>query len=387
MGNNTFIYTRRRNRWRKKISFGNWIPSGKDETDGDEEEKNESDDNNGERSGSDHSDFYHNIIEILNYEQVLDQHLVRSIVKFRAHNGRATVLRTYLICEPHRTFNEAPGTLRSTDCITLLGIARDWAKQTAEYSVLQSNRTTRTDHVSRNSYDTYTCLPAVRKYKNLAVQASKSPNLTVLRLDGSTGEVPIFLIRTHSPWRTLIAFSPAFFYYKDVQEMYGDSPSKTARKELHDLIAPLRNILPTLSAALFIIIPLILTHWTDFSQYIEQLIAGQDTLLHEKQHDRLLFNEFIPIIEYTITQYNDVPKWVSPNTDKLRKHRELRTKLEVARERLERRRTRATDLREGYCRRESFIDSTCPKREASHILGLRALSITKGFSNDLFQAL
>jgi len=113
------------------------------------------------------------------------------------------------------------------------------------------------------------------------------------------------------------------------------------------------------------IIPKIVAHWTKISDYVEHFIANQDSFLHEKKHDRLLFDddsftrsrqyfwaitstgEFILIVDKTINHYKNVVKWVSKDSDELRKHREARMKLEAIRDRFERQRERASELREG----------------------------------------
>ena len=151
--------------------------------------------------------------------------------------------------------------------------------------------------------------------------------------------------------------APAFFYH--------DGWGVEVREEFKNLIAPLRDILPTLSATLLMIVPRILAHWVEISEYVEQFIAGQDTILHEDQHDRLLFDddnftrsrqyfwvitsigEFILIIEETINHYKNVAKWVSRSTDEMRRHRETQENLETTKERFERQRRRATELRDG----------------------------------------
>jgi hypothetical protein len=150
--------------------------------------------------------------------------------------------------------------------------------------------------------------------------------------------------------------APAFFYHKGEYFVEAD---------LDHLIAPLQNILPTLSKMLLVIVVRILEYWTQISEYVEQFIAGQDTFLHEDRHDRLLFDDdnftrsrqyfwvitsigkFIPIINETINHYKNVVKWVSRSRDELRGHREHREKLEAVKERFETQRRRATELRDG----------------------------------------
>lgn len=153
---------------------------------------------------------------------------------------------------------------------------------------------------------------------------------------------------------TLVIMAPAFFYHRDERD--------NSRKEL---IAPLADILPTLSATLSELMPRVLEHWTGISKYIEQFIAGQDTFLDEHEHDQLLFDddnftrsrqyfwvitsigEFIPIIDETISHYEKVSEWVSREKDERRIHAEFLRKLEAIKERFERQRSRATILRDG----------------------------------------
>lgn len=148
--------------------------------------------------------------------------------------------------------------------------------------------------------------------------------------------------------------APAFFYHRDE----GDNSSK-------DMIGPLEDILPTLSTTLAMIMSRILAHWTAVSEYVEQFIAGQDTFLHEDEHDQLLFDddnftrsrqyfwvitstgEFISIIDETINQYNNVSEWVSRGKEEQRNHVNFRRKLETIKEKFERQRARATVLRDG----------------------------------------
>jgi hypothetical protein len=163
--------------------------------------------------------------------------------------------------------------------------------------------------------------------------------------------------------------APAFFYHKDAD----DFDNTNASKELNDLIGPLKSILPTISATLLMIIPNIVVHWTKVSDYVERFIAGEDSFLYEKKHDRLLFDddsftrsrqyfwaitstgEFILIIDETINHYRKVAKWVSKDSDDLRKHREVSMKLKAVRDRFERQRQRASELRDGV---GSRINST-----------------------------
>lgn len=155
--------------------------------------------------------------------------------------------------------------------------------------------------------------------------------------------------------------APAFFYHKEE----GDHSSKT-------LIGPLQNILPTLCTVLSGIISIILGHWTGISEYLEQFIAGQDTILHEDQHDRLLFDddnftrsrqyfwviasigEFVSIIDETMVHYGTVLEGLFPDhgdTEKyeqlFREHDMLVKKLVSIKERFEKQRDRATALRDG----------------------------------------
>jgi hypothetical protein len=155
--------------------------------------------------------------------------------------------------------------------------------------------------------------------------------------------------------------APVFFYHEDAN----DIDNKRASKELNDLIGPLTSILPTISATLLMISQKIVAHWSKISDYVDQFVAGQDSFLREKKHDRLLFDddsftrsrqyfwaitstgEFILIIDETLDHYRTVAKWVSKDKDELRKHREARKKLEAVKARFERQRERATELREG----------------------------------------
>jgi hypothetical protein len=158
--------------------------------------------------------------------------------------------------------------------------------------------------------------------------------------------------------------APAFFYHrKGVRDSFDGAVSKESRKELYDLMAPLESVLPTLSATLLMITRRILAHWTEISEYVEQFIASQDTFLHEKRHDELLFDddsftrsrqyfwvisstgEFIVMIDETIDHYTNVSEWVCPNDSS--KHRTFLEKLVAIKDKFERQRDRATDLREG----------------------------------------
>jgi hypothetical protein len=158
----------------------------------------------------------------------------------------------------------------------------------------------------------------------------------------------------------LVIMAPAFFYHTGWGSGAPEEP-----EELKTLIAPLQNILPTLSATLFMIIPRILAHWIEIIKYVERFIAGQDTFLHEKWHDQLLFDddnftrsrqyfwvisstgEFILIIEETINHYENFAEWVSRSQDEENRHSENGAQLEAIKEKFERQRTRATELRDG----------------------------------------
>lgn len=108
--------------------------------------------------------------------------------------------------------------------------------------------------------------------------------------------------------------------------------------------------------------------WTQVSEYVEQFIAGQDTFLHERRHDQLLFDddsftrsrqyswvitstgEFILIIGKTLDHYESLTTQLFSRleyTDILRDQRKLLAKIQALKEVFERQRTRATDLREG----------------------------------------
>ena len=56
-------------------------------------------------------------------------------------------------------------------------------------------------------------------------------------------------------------------------------------------MAPLKDILPTLSATLLMLTSRILVDWAEISAYVENFVAGQDTFLYEDRHDRLLFDD------------------------------------------------------------------------------------------------
>lgn len=152
--------------------------------------------------------------------------------------------------------------------------------------------------------------------------------------------------------------APAFFYHKDGHP----------RREFKKLMAPLTTILPRLSATLLMVGTWLIAHWTEISEYVEQFIAGQDTFLHEKQHDQLLFDddsftrsrqyswvitstgEFILIIAKTLGHYESLTKWLfskREHADIMREHKTLLTDLRAVKDMFERQRTRATDLREG----------------------------------------
>jgi hypothetical protein len=150
--------------------------------------------------------------------------------------------------------------------------------------------------------------------------------------------------------------APAFFYHKDGK----------ARKELHDLIAPLDGILPTVSATLLMIGARIAADWTEISEYVEQFIAGRDTFLHEKRHDQLLFDddsftrsrqyswvitstgEFILILNKTTSHYESLSERLfAKRKDIMRKHKKLQAEMQAVREVFEMQRARATNLREG----------------------------------------
>lgn len=164
-----------------------------------------------------------------------------------------------------------------------------------------------------------------------------------------------------SKFWTLIILAPAFFYHKNKH----DFDNTNASKELNALIGPLKNILPQLFATLLMIIPKIIAHWTKISDYVEHFIAGQDSFLHEKKHDRLLFDddsftrsrqyfwaitstgEFILIVDETIKHYDNVLQWIFKDGDELRKNGELQKKLKAVRDRFGMQRERAFNLREG----------------------------------------
>ena len=146
-------------------------------------------------------------------------------------------------------------------------------------------------------------------------------------------------------------------------------------------MAPLKDILPTLSATLLMLTSRILVDWAEISAYVENFVAGQDTFLYEDRHDRLLFDddnftrsrqyfwvidsigEFVPIIDKTIDHYENVLKWVCQATlnsdlrtedkigreynEALIEHDATLKKLKALRERFEGQRNRATALRDG----------------------------------------
>ena len=135
-------------------------------------------------------------------------------------------------------------------------------------------------------------------------------------------------------------------------------------------MAPLKEILPTLSATLLMLTSRILVDWAEISAYVENFVAGQDTFLYEDHHDRLLFDddnftrsrqyfwvidsigEFVPIINKTIDHYENVLEWVRPATQNSDRRTEIELfatlkKLKALRERFEGQRNRATALRDG----------------------------------------
>jgi len=131
---------------------------------------------------------------------------------------------------------------------------------------------------------------------------------------------------------------------------------------LRNLIAPLESIIHALEGTLLMVKSRIVEDWTHISEYIEQFIVGQDTFLHEDQHDRLLFDdenftrsrqyfwvitsteEFIRIVDETIKHYEQVHCWLDKRADyKI----EDATDLKSIKERFERQRSRATALRDG----------------------------------------
>ncbi|EHK97180.1 hypothetical protein M7I_7064 [Glarea lozoyensis 74030] len=164
-----------------------------------------------------------------------------------------------------------------------------------------------------------------------------------------------------------------------------DFDNTNASKELNDLIGPLKSVLPTISATLSMVISKIVAHWTKIGDYVDQFVAGQDSFLREKRHDRLLFDddsftrsrpyfwaitstgEFILIIDETLNHYRTVAKWVSKDKDELRKHREARKKLEAVKARFERQRERATELREGLFSASSVVESRISTRLGQNV--------------------
>lgn len=155
--------------------------------------------------------------------------------------------------------------------------------------------------------------------------------------------------------------APAFFYHR----YEGDKSNRC-------LIAPLQNSLPTLLAILSDLIYRILGHWTKISEYVEGFIVGQDTILHEEEHDRLLFDddtftrsrqyfwviasigEFVSIIDGTIDHYGKTLDGMFPDQSNVgkyaeheAKHREIFKRLVSMKDRFERQRDRATALRDG----------------------------------------
>ncbi|EPE25312.1 hypothetical protein GLAREA_01224 [Glarea lozoyensis ATCC 20868] len=192
-----------------------------------------------------------------------------------------------------------------------------------------------------------------------------------------------------SKFWTLIIMAPAFFYHKDPT----DFDNTNASKELNDLIGPLKSVLPTISATLSMVISKIVAHWTKIGDYVDQFVAGQDSFLREKRHDRLLFDddsftrsrpyfwaitstgEFILIIDETLNHYRTVAKWVSKDKDELRKHREARKKLEAVKARFERQRERATELREGLFSASSVVESRISTRLGQNVRLLTYVSI------------
>lgn len=82
---------------------------------------------------------------------------------------------------------------------------------------------------------------------------------------------------------TLVILAPAFFYHKE--------RGANAKKNPRHLIAPLEDIKPTLSVTLLMLASRILVDWDEISEYVEKLVADQDTFLYEDRHDRLLLDD------------------------------------------------------------------------------------------------
>ena len=124
---------------------------------------------------------------------------------------------------------------------------------------------------------------------------------------------------------TLVILAPAFFYHKE--------GSANARKDLRQLIAPPKYIIPTVSDTLHMLTPRMFVDWAEINEDVENFVAGQDTFLYEDRHDRLLFDddnftrsrqdfwvvdsigELLPIIDKTIDCYRHVSEWLK---DRLR---------------------------------------------------------------------
>ncbi|KAG8530501.1 uncharacterized protein KY384_005004 [Bacidia gigantensis] len=185
---------------------------------------------------------------------------------------------------------------------------------------------------------------------------------------------------------TLIILAPAFFYHSE-----GTSNSD---KHTRHLIAPLKDVLPTISSMLQMIISRILMHWAKVSGYIEKLIAGQDTFLDEERHDSLLFDDdnftrsrqyfwvinsiegFVLIIDETINHYENVRKWVCPkNRAEWRKHEIGLDKLKLMKQRFENQRNKATMLRDGLFSASSVFESRLSTKLAQNVRLLTYVSI------------
>ncbi|KAL9613084.1 MAG: hypothetical protein Q9167_002341 [Letrouitia subvulpina] len=185
---------------------------------------------------------------------------------------------------------------------------------------------------------------------------------------------------------------------QDISEKYPHprkyAGSGNSEKHVKHLIAPLKDILPTLSSTLRMVISRILVHWAKINEYIEKFIAGQDTFLDEDRHDHLLFDddsftrsrqyfwvincieEFVLIIDETINHYENVRKWVCPSVgSEWRKHEKALEKLKAMKQKFESQRNRATMLRDGLFSASAVFESRLSTRLAQNVKLLTYVSI------------